>query len=127
MDKTKRKVPFLGQVLLVLLGIVILYMTIDLSRLVGVSYQRRKELHRLEEELAAAQARQSALREQLAYAQSEAAVEEWARENGLTRPGEVPVVILAPVADEVQVGRHPSPEGNAASIREMWWNLFFGP
>lgn len=121
-----RTLPF-GQILLIILGIVVLYLAADLSRLVGVSYQQRKALHQVEAQLAAAQARQAELQEQLVYARSEAAVDEWARDNGLVRPGEVPVVVVAPPAEEGTLAGHLPPEStNPATIREAWWNLFFG-
>ena len=122
-----RKILPFGQILLVIMGIVVLYLAVDLSRLVSVGYQRRQELRRVEAQLTAAQARQSELQAQLAYARSEAAVDEWARDNGLVRAGEVPVVIVAPEAEgRTPPGQQPAGDADPATIREAWWRLFFG-
>ena len=122
-----RKILPFGQILLIIMGIVVLYLAADLSRLVSVGYQRRQELRRVEAQLAAAQARQAELQAQLAYARSEAAVDEWARDNGLVRSGEVPVVIVAPEAEgRTPPGQQPAGDTDPATIREAWWRLFFG-
>ena len=123
----RKTLPF-GQILLIIMGIVVLYLAADLSRLVGVSYRRRQELHRVEAQLAAAQARQAELQAQLTYARSEGAVDEWARDNGLVRSGEVPVVIVAPEAEgETPPGQQSVGEIDPAAIRGAWRRLFFGP
>lgn len=127
MDRPARRALPLGQILLIVMGIVILYLLIDFGRLVGVSYQRRKELHQVEQQLLAAQDRQAELQERLAFAQSDAAVEEWARENGMAQPDEMPVVIVAPAAGgSLQQDRVQAESTSPDLFREAWWDLFFG-
>jgi hypothetical protein len=71
-------------------------------------------------------ATQTALAGQVAYATSDAAVEQWAYENKMVRPGEHPVVIV-PGADATPT---PVPV-NAPQVQQLpnwriWWELFFG-
>jgi cell division protein FtsB len=72
-------------------------------------------------------ATQNMLHTQIAYATSEVAVEEWAREKGrLTRPGEVLVVPIPPgeITPGPMVVETPTPE--PVSNIEVWRALFFG-
>jgi len=68
-----------------------------------------------------------ALRTQIAYATSDLAVEQWAREEGhLIREGEVPIVPLPPAGatPEPQVTEPPAPE--PVQNWQVWQALFFG-
>ena len=126
-DRLVRKTLPFSQILLILVGILLLYLLVDFGRQVGVSRQRREELRQLEHELSIAQQRQAELKRTLEYAQSDAAVEEWARKNGLAKIGEVPVVLIAPPADaSSQALRVFDGDTRPLSPREAWWDLFFG-
>ena len=92
-----------------------------------VSNQRRAELESLRQQIAAAEEQQTRLKEQLEYVQSGEAVDAWARQNGFAKPGEVPVVVVAPPGDASPRADEGSEEPVApSSFRETWWNLFFG-
>ncbi len=99
-----------------------------------VDFNRRmEELNRLNTQLNAVHAEataviqtQTALAGQVAYATSEAAVEEWAYGNKMVRPGEHPVGVV-PAAD---VTPTPAPTF-VPQVEELpnwriWWELFFG-
>jgi cell division protein FtsL len=117
----------LYNVLLILMAAVLLYLGLSFIGQVSVSRQRKEELRQLEDEIAAAREAKAALEARQDYAWSDAAVEKWARENGMTRPDEVPVVVVAPPAAQT-AGRtqNPSPDTRFDSPREAWWDLFFG-
>jgi hypothetical protein len=99
-----------------------------------VDFNRRiDELDRLTTQLDAVRAEatagiqtQTALAGQVAYATSDAAVEQWAYENKMARPGEHPVGVV-PGASVT-----PTPEPMAVPQAEtlpnwrIWWELFFG-
>jgi len=70
---------------------------------------------------------QSALLTQVAYANSNAAVEEWARTDGhYIQDGDLPVVPLAePGAAPVGVST-PVPAPTPRQNWQVWWTLFFG-
>jgi hypothetical protein len=69
---------------------------------------------------------QTALAGQVAYATSDAAVEEWAYGNKMVRPGEHPLVVVP------DPNITPTPEPESVSQVEklpnwrIWWELFFG-
>jgi hypothetical protein len=124
-ERVRRVFP-INQLLLLVMGFLILYLVFDFGRQVISSYQRREELQQIERQIQDAQLKTEQLQERLVYAQSPQAAEEWARELGWARPGEVPVVILAPAAPEAS-GAEPTPSERTApsTPRDAWWNLFF--
>ena len=99
-----------------------------------VDFNRRmEELDRLNSQLNAVSAEatvviqtQTALAGQVAYATSEVAVEEWAYENKMVRPGEHPVGLVP----GVNVTPTPEPTLVPQAIVQpnwrIWWELFFG-
>ena len=70
---------------------------------------------------------QLALQTQVAYAGSDAAVEEWARTDGhYIQDGDLPVVPLGqPGSPPIEAGT-PTPVPTQPANWEVWWNLFFG-
>jgi hypothetical protein len=94
---------------------------------------RMEELDRLSTQLNSVRAEataiiqtQSALAGQVAFATSDIAVEQWAYDNKMVRPGEHPVSVV-PGANvtptpEPTVG----PGGEKIPTWRIWWELFFG-
>jgi type II secretory pathway pseudopilin PulG len=115
------------RILLILMGILALYLLASFVRQVAISQQRRSELSELEQAIAAAEEKRAELEKDLTYAQSDAAVEEWARENNWARPDEVSVVVVAPPAS-ASPGVEGSSKGGGRpdSPRDAWWDMFFG-
>src|SRR6266487_5982633 len=70
---------------------------------------------------------QGALQTQVAYATSNAAVEEWARTDGhYIQDGDLPVVPIGePGASPIEAST-PTPGPTQMTKWEVWWNLFFG-
>ena len=99
-----------------------------------VDFNRRmEELDRLTTQLSAVRAEataviqtQTALAGQVAYATSDAAVEEWAYGNKMARPGEHPVVPVP--ATNVTPTPEPTyvPQVENTPHWRIWWELFFG-
>lgn len=95
---------------------------------------RLQELNRLEEEaqLYRAQATQAmqtqiALKEQVAYATSDAAVDEYARnDNHMIQEGEIPVVPYGSGNNQAVTSPTPTPSSTPMPNWQVWWNLFFG-
>jgi hypothetical protein len=126
-ERVVRGIPSIGQILLILMGIILLYSLADFGRQIGVLQQQRRELQRLDDRVSTAQQRQTELGEALVYVQSDAAAEEWARTNGLAKEGEVPVVVVAPDEEVAQPQRiSPTQSLTPDAYRETWWDLFFG-
>jgi hypothetical protein len=96
--------------------------------------RRLEELNMLNEqsELVQAQATQAiqtqlALQTQVAYAGSDASVEEWARTDGhYIQDGDLPVVPLGQPGSAPIEASTPTPIPTQPSNWEVWWSLFFG-
>jgi cell division protein FtsB len=107
--------------------IVVFFLLMDLfGRLSALSYLRRQS-SRAEERVVQLTATLQALSTQLAYATSDAAVDEWARVNGhMIQPGDQPVVLIpgngATPMPEVTV----QPFDDLTSHWRVWLALFFG-
>jgi hypothetical protein len=126
-NRVARKSLPLGQLLIVIAVAVAIYLLVDFGQQVQVSNERREELERIQQKIAAAEEQQIRLEEELVYVQSGEIVEEWARQNGFAKPGEVPVVVVAPPGDSSPLTEQGSEDPTRpSSIRETWWSLFFG-
>jgi cell division protein FtsB len=114
-------------ILSVLMGVVLLYMVVNFVRQTGERLDLRDRLRHIEQEIAATERANSQLKARLDYVSSDDAAEEWARENGWARSDEVLVVVLAPESAAAP-GTEIDPEEDAgpASIRDSWWDHFFG-
>jgi len=118
--KDKRIIVVIAVVILVLLFLNFNQRMVLLSKLRG----QKKEL---EQEVAQLEATHAALQTEIAYAQSDEAVEEWAREEAsMIQEGDVPIVILPP--SELVPTQISQPETIVDEIKkwEIWWELFFG-
>lgn len=113
-------------VIVVVLVLVLLLMNFN-QRMVLLSKLRGQEKV-LVEEYANLQATQSALETQIAYANSDAAVEKWAREEGgMVQDGDVPIVLLPASDDSLQPTPTPAPPVvDRVENWEIWQELFFG-
>ncbi len=117
----------LGNLLLIVTGVLILYMGSTFVQQASAHKQRQAELDQLEEGLEAARQEEALLEEQLQYIQSPEAAEAWARENGWAKTDEIAVVVVAPQAEaSQQEEQHPEESDSPASRRASWWDLFFG-
>ncbi|MCE9646562.1 MAG: septum formation initiator family protein [Chloroflexi bacterium] len=95
---------------------------------------RLEELNRLNDQrdeirAQATQAMQTqiALQTQVAYAGSDAAVEEWARTEGhYIKEGDQPVIPVGQPGSEPVIVNTPPPVPTPMQNWEEWWNLFFG-
>ena len=120
--------PFNVRRVAVIIGIIALvFIVLEFNR-------RLEELQLLEKqhELVLTQATQAvqtqmALQTQVAYAGSDAAVEEWARTDGhYIQEGDLPVVPLSqPGAAPVELST-PVPTPTPMTNMQVWWDLFFG-
>ena len=112
-------------IIIAVLVLVLLLMNFN-QRMVLLSKLRSQE-KQLEQEKAELVGTQYALQTQIAYANSDEAVEEWAREEGgMIQDGDVPIVLVAPDG-YVQPTSTPLPMiEDEVEPWEIWWELFFG-
>lgn len=120
--------PFNARRVAVIVGIIALvFIVLEFNR-------RLEELKLLDKQFDLVQAQatqavqtQMALQTQVAYAGSDAAVDEWARTDGhYIKDGDLPVVPLGqPGAAPVQLSA-PAPTPTPMTNVQIWWDLFFG-
>lgn len=111
---------FIGAALLILIVIEFNSRLQELNRLTGEAETYRAQ---------ATQAMQTqvALEEQVAYATSDAAVEDYAREdNHMIQDGEIPVVPFGTGNTQAIPTPTPLPSPTPMPNWQVWWNLFFG-
>jgi len=111
--------------LLALVGVGVgLLIAFNLNRQLAESQRLRDAADVAATEAAQLRAENAALQTQVAYATTDAAVIEWAHENGkLVQPGEVLVVPVMPTAEPTPAPPPPAlppPPPNW----QLWWNLF---
>lgn len=94
---------------------------------------RMEELDRLSAQLNSVRAEataiiqtQTALAGQVAYATSDVAVEQWAYDNKMVRPGEHPVGVVPGANITPTPGAELLPQPEQLPIWRIWWELFFG-
>jgi hypothetical protein len=94
---------------------------------------RMEELDRLSTQLNSVRleataiiATQTALAGQVAFATSDVAVEQWAYDNKMVRPGEHPVSVVPGGNTTPTPGPTGSAPGGDVPIWRIWWELFFG-
>jgi hypothetical protein len=71
-------------------------------------------------------ATQSALQTQVAYAASDQAVDDFARDNHYIQPGDHPVVPVPAPGNTPVVESSPTPSPTPQPNWMVWWELFFG-
>jgi hypothetical protein len=126
-DRKARRAWSLRHLLLIMMGAMILYLGAGFAQKVGLSLERRDDLRLLEGQIAQAKQQEAALSAELEYMRSSAAAEAWARENGWAREDEVAVVLVAPPSSDPLSSREGMRASlEPASIRQQWWELFFG-
>jgi hypothetical protein len=94
---------------------------------------RANDLHRLEQERSLVEGRlleqegtKAALLTQIAYATSDLAVIEWARESAkMKQPGDQVIVLVAPDAGSPTPTPVPTLIPEEKTNLERWWDLFF--
>ena len=113
-------------VIIAVLALVLLLMNFN-QRMVLLTKLRGQEKI-LVEEYANLQGTQSALETQIAYANSDEAVEKWAREEGgMAQSGDVPIVLLPGSDESIQPTPTQAPQVvDRVEQWEIWWELFFG-
>lgn len=107
--------------------IILFFLVMDLnSRLVSLN-RLSSEAKAMQTEVSSLVATSTALSDEIVFAQSDAAVDEWAREEGhMTRPGDVLVVPVAPPGATPVPVFVPTPTVMSVKNMDVWWALFFG-
>lgn len=126
-ESERFRIPFINQIALLAMGVLIAYLVVDFGRQVVASRQGHDELEAAEQELSAAVQLEEKESQRLEWAQSPEAVDAFARGLGLAKENEVVVVMVESAAAPVPTAEPPAaPVSSPVSAREAWWDLFFG-
>jgi len=115
------------RVIVVVLVVVLVLLLMDFNQRMVLLTRLRSQEKELTQEYANLESTRDALKTQLAFANSDEAVEKWAREEaGMIQEGDIPIVLLPP---STPIATEPPPQDepeNAVRTWEIWRELFFG-
>jgi cell division protein FtsB len=113
--------------IVIALVIVVVMLLMDFNQRMVLLTKMRSQEKELDQEYSQLQSTRAALETQIAYANSDLAVEQWAREEaGMIQDGDIPIVLLPP-SNPI-----PTPTPQKAVIVDkvenwqIWQELFFG-
>lgn len=106
--------------------VVLFFLLMDFNGRINELNRLNTELAKMETQVSANKATESGLQEQIQYATSDAAVNEYARNNGLVREGEKLIVPLGNSTPVPELNQETTPTPVKISNRQIWWALFFG-
>lgn len=114
--------------IIVVAGLALLFLLmIDLNSRLNDLYRLTRERNTMRTEIANLTSTVVGLQTQIAYATSDSAVEEWAREEGmLVQPGDQLIVPIAPSDATPMPVIVPQATESSVNNWEVWWALFFG-
>jgi hypothetical protein len=105
--------------------VVIVVVVVDFGQRLAASQRLIEDANKAGTEVAVLETEQAALRTQVAYATTDAAVVQWALEHGrMVRPGEQLVVPILPTAQATAVPP-PQPLPPPPPNWTLWWQMFF--
>lgn len=115
------------RVIVVVVAIVLVMLLLNFNQRMVLLSRLRDQEKDLTQKYAQLEATRDTLKTELAYANSDEAVEAWARqEGGMIQQGDIPIVLL-PASNAVPTSV-PTPESIIDEIEkwEIWQELFFG-
>jgi len=115
------------RIILVFVIVLLVLLMMDFNNRMVRALQLKEQAQALSTQAAELQRTKAYLEAELAYATSEKAVEQWAREDEkLIQPGDIPVVILPPSQPTPTLTPAPPIEEQVLSKFEIWKELFLG-
>jgi hypothetical protein len=113
--------------ILIVIGLVIaVVLLVDFNHRMEELDRLSTQLNSVRAEATAIIATQTALAGQVAFATSDVAVEQWAYDNKMVRPGEHPISVVPGADTTVTSGPISTTQGGEMPIWQIWWELFFG-
>ena len=115
------------RIILIVVIVILVFLMMDFNNRMVRSLQLEKQEQRLISRVAALEQTKQQLQADIAYANSDRAVEEWAREEAkLINEGDVPIVLQPQSAAAAAPTPTPLAEVKALSRLEIWKQLFWG-
>lgn len=127
------------QFLVIILITIALAVVLDFGHRAAANAELKKEVRRLERQVATQEAKHRALEIQREWVKTDGYVEEWARTEGvMVLEGEIPIVPIpdgqvspsksfTPVPSSDSNQTPPGGTGETSSHWQEWWTFFFGP
>lgn len=115
------------RIIVTILAVIAVVVLINFNQRMSLLTRLRRQERQLAEKYSQLESTRAALETQIAFADSDQAVEQWAREDaGMIQPGDVPIVILPP-STPVATPTAPQPSIVEQVQRwQIWQELFFG-
>jgi cell division protein FtsB len=119
--------PINARRVLVLIGILVLvFVVLEFNRRLEELKMLNRQNQMIQTQATQAIQTQLALQTEVAYAGSNAAVEEWARNDGhYIQDGDLPLVPVEQPGAPLTEASTPTPVPTPAPNWEVWWDLFF--
>ena len=115
------------RIILIVVIVILVFLMMDFNNRMTSMIRLNNEEAGLKTRIAQLQATQYKLEDQIAYATSEIALEEWAREsNRMIKEGDHPIILLQPGNFVPQPTPIPQKEVIRRSRLEIWKELLFG-
>jgi len=115
------------RIILVVIAIILVLLLVDFNQRMVLLTRMRRQESQLTERYAQLESTRMALETELIYAQSDEAVERWAREDAmLIQEGDIPIVLLPPSETFPTPSTPPPMTIQEISKWEVWRELFFG-
>ena len=115
------------RIILFVMAIILVLLLVDFNQRMVLLTRLRRQERQLTERYAQLESTRMALETELIYAQSDEAVERWAREDAMMiQEGDIPIVLLPP-SETIPTDSTPPPLiVEEVSRWEVWRELFFG-
>ena len=111
----------------IFLLVILFFMVMGLNSSLSEYFQLTDQRNQMTERISNLEATQQALETQIAYADSDKAVEEWARTyERHVQPGDQVIIPLSPVDVTQEVNYLATPTPSDEENWQIWWEMFFG-
>ncbi len=115
------------RILILVAVLVLVLLMMDFNNRMGDYLRLRSQDQDMQTQVAELQMTQADVSTQIAYATSDVAVEEWAREQaGMAQTGDVPIQPVSPPGSTPVVATLAAPTQQPISNWQVWQALFFG-
>jgi len=115
------------RIVIVLAIILVILLMMDFNNRMVLLLRLNKERDALSTQVAKLEMTKISFEERVAYATSELALEQWAREEaGMIQEGDIPIIVIAPVDQTPIPTPVIIPTQQAMARWQIWQELFFG-
>ncbi|MEA3327095.1 MAG: septum formation initiator family protein [Chloroflexota bacterium] len=115
------------RVIVIIVVVILVLLLMNFNQRMVLMSRLRKQEKQLIQVYADLESTRDALKTEIAYADSDEAVEKWAREEaGMIQEGDIPIVLLPQSEPATAPTKQPEVVVDKAEKWEIWQELFFG-